>query len=372
VTRVRICHFSSTSLEGAYFRHLSEGFAGAGHVYHCGTLGHDAPPRWVAAEPPAEYFALGANGRRDWPAAAVRLARHLRRHRIDVLQTHLVHGALVGTLAAKLARTPILVHMRHHIDDVRLSGSDLHVAVDRALASAADEVVVPSHAAKRYLTTVEHLDPGHITVIHLGFDLPSLGGEKGDRERVRSELGLDGHFTIGCVARMSPNKGHAFLFEAVRDLSVEFPDLRLVLVGEGDARPYEEAARAAGIAQRTLFLGARTDVPACLQAMDAVVLPSLSESFSQVIIETLAAGRPLVTTDVGGAREVVTDGDNGLLIAPRDSAAIRDALRRVITDADLRAELIARGRPSVARFSVAGMVREHLELYERAARARHR
>lgn len=370
---MRICHLSATSLEGAYFRHLSAGFAAAGYEFHCGTLGCDGPPRWVREAPPARYFALRGTGRRDWVPAAVRLARYLRRHRIDVLQTHLVHGAIAGTPAARLARTPLLVHMRHHIDDVRLSGSVLHVAVDRFLASAADEVIVPSHAARRYLCEVEHIDPSRVTVIHLGFDVDALAGAPEDRSRVRAELGLDSHLAVGCVARMSPNKGHAYLFEAVRELSAEMPDIRLVLVGEGDDAPYREQARRAGVADRTHFLGHRSDVPACLQAMDVVVLPSLSESFSQVIIEALAAARPLVVTDVGGAREVVTDGDNALLIAPRHSAAIRDAIRRIATDDALRQRLVARSRPSVSRFSVPAMVAEHLALYERAAeRARSR
>jgi len=123
----------------------------------------------------------GATGRRDWVRAAVRLARYLRRNRIDVLQTHLVHGALVGTIAARLAGTPLLVHMRHHIDDVRLSGSALQSAADRLLAAAADAVLVPSHAARRYLSEVEHLDPERITVSHLGFDVNTLGGTAEDR-----------------------------------------------------------------------------------------------------------------------------------------------------------------------------------------------
>lgn len=363
--RLRICHLSSTNLEGAYFRHLSEGFAAKGHEFHCGTLTHDGPPAWVATAPPGRYFALGATGRRDWLPAGVRLARYLRRHRIDVLQTHLVHAAIVGTIAARLAGTPLLVHMRHHIDDARLTGSDLHVAVDRLLATAADAVVVPSHAARRYLSEVEHIDADDITVIHLGFDLEALTGTAEDRARVRSELGLDGNLAIGCIARMSPNKGHAFLFDALRDLAAHLPDIRVLLVGEGDAMPYREAARAAGIADRTRFLGHRSDVPAFLQAMDIVVLPSLSESFSQVIVETLAARRPLIVTDVGGAREVVTDGENALLIPPRDSAAIRDAIRRVATDDALRERLVANSRPSVARFSVPAMVAEHLALYAR-------
>jgi glycosyltransferase involved in cell wall biosynthesis len=367
--RLRICHLTSTSLEGAYFKHLSAGFSAAGHELHCGTLAGGGPPGWAATAPPARWFALNSSGRRGWIRAVPRLARYLRRHRIDVLQTHLVPGALVGTAAARLAGTVLLVHMRHHIDDVRLSGTHAHVALDRLLASAADAVVVPSHAARRYLAEVEGIDPAHVTVIHLAFDVPSLAGTPEDRSRLRAELGLDGRLAIGCVARMSPNKGHTYLFEAIRDLEDDL-DVRLLLVGEGDAAPYREQARRTGVADRTLFLGHRADVPALLQAMDVVVLPSLSESFSQVIIETLAAGRPLVVTDVGGAREVVTDGENALLVPPRDSSALRDAIRRVATDDVLREGLVARSRPSVGRFSVGQMVREHLELYETAPRRR--
>jgi len=363
---VRVCHFSATGLDGPYFRHLSDGFRAGGHEYLCGTLGASPPPTWTAGSPPTTYFALGVGQRREWPLAAIRLARLLRRHRVEVLQTHLVHAALVGTVAARAARTPLLVHMRHHIDDVRLSGGRLHVALDRALALAADEVVVPSHTARRYLVAEESIDPARVTVIHIGFDARSLGGAPGARERIRAELGLGDDFAVGCVARFSPNKGHAYLFEAVRKLVPEVPDIRLLLVGEGDTPAYARAAERAGIADRTAFLGHRADLPAWLQATDVVVLPSLSESFSQVIGETLAAGRPLVATDVGGAREVVVDGDNGLIVPPRDSRALHDAILRVARDVHLRERLAARGPSSIARFSVARMVRGHLDLYEAA------
>jgi len=325
----------------------------------------------MKSAPPCRYFRLNCTRRAEWPAAAVRLARHLRARRIDVLQTHLVHGAIVGTAAAKLARTPFLVHMRHHIDDVRLTGGRHHVAVDRALARAADEVIVPSHAAERYLVAEEGIDPERIHVVHLGFDADALRGSDADGLALRRSLGIaDDAFVAGCVARMSPNKGHRFLFDALARLAEERPDARLILVGEGDSGPYREQARAAGVAERTLFLGHRRDVPACLRAMDVVVLPSLSESFNQVIIEALAAERPLVATDVGGAREVLTDGDNALLVPPGDAGALHAALRRVALDPELGARLRARARPSIERFSPAQMVAGHLAVYALAEAAR--
>jgi glycosyltransferase involved in cell wall biosynthesis len=350
---------------------MAEGLSAAGHEFHCGTLGTDEPPAWLPTAPPSHYFRLNCTERRDWPAAAVRLARHLRRRRIDVLQTHMVHGAIVGTAAARLARTPFLVHMRHHIDDVRLTGSRLHVAVDRALAKAADEVIVPSHAAKRYLVAEEGIDAAHVNVVHLGFDADALRGSDAEGRAVRRSLGIeDGAFVAGCVARFSPNKGHRFLFAALARVAADRPDARLILVGQGDPAPYREQARAAGVADRTHFLGERRDVPACLRAMDVVVLPSLSESFNQVIIEALAAERPLVVTDVGGAREVITDGANGLIVPPADADALRDALRRLADDAELRTRLSERARGSIERFSVAQMVAGHLAVYARAPAAR--
>jgi glycosyltransferase involved in cell wall biosynthesis len=368
---VRVCHFSATTLEGAYFGHIARGLAAAGHEFECGTLGGEPPPAWLASTPGCRYFRLNSARREQWPSAAVRLARRLRARRIDVLQTHLVHGAIVGTAAARLARTPLLVHMRHHIDDVRLSGGRLHVELDRALARAADEVIVPSHAAKRYLVAEEGIDAGRIHVIHLGFDTDALSGSDADGLAVRRTLGIeDGAFVAGCVARFSPNKGHRFLFAALARLAEERPDARLLLVGQGDPAPYRAEARTAGVVHRTLFLGTRSDVPSCLRAMDVVVLPSLSESFNQVIIEALAAERPLVATDVGGAREVLTDEANALLVPPGDVDALHRALRRVAFDGDLRARLRANARPSIERFSVARMVEGHLTVYARTPRSR--
>src|SRR4051812_8732441 len=324
----------------------------------------------MKSAPPCRYFRLNCTRRAEWPAAAVRLARHLRARRIDVLQTHMVHGAIVGTAAARLARTPFLVHMRHHIDDVRLTGGRLHVAVDRALANAADEGIVPSHAAKRYLVTEEGIDGEHVNVVHLGFDADALRSSDAEGRAVRRSLGIeDGAFVAGCVARFSPNKGHRFLFAALARLAVDRPDARLILVGQGDPAPYREQARAAGVADRVLFLGERRDVPACLRAMDVVVLPSLSESFNQVIIEALAAERPLVATDVGGAREVLSEEFNALLVSPRAPDALYGALRRLATDAALRARLSANARPSIEPFSVEHMVAGHLAVYARAPAA---
>src|SRR4051812_25110038 len=90
---VRVCHFSATTLEGAYFGHIARGVVAAGHEFECGTLGGAPPPAWMENAAPCRYLRLNCTRRSEWPVAAVRLARHLRARRIDVLQTHLVHGA---------------------------------------------------------------------------------------------------------------------------------------------------------------------------------------------------------------------------------------------------------------------------------------
>jgi len=153
---------------------------------------------------------------------------------------------------------------------------------------------------------------------------------------------------------------------ALAELTTEIPGVKLLLVGGGERDELERQARQLGVDDRLVFAGHRSDVPACMRAMDVVVHPSLSEAFSQVVIEAMASGTPLVSTDVGAAREVIVDGKTALLIPPADVGAIVDAVRRLHADDGLRRRLAASARESVStRFTVERMVRRQLDCYRR-------
>jgi glycosyltransferase involved in cell wall biosynthesis len=172
-----------------------------------------------------------------------------------------------------------------------------------------------------------------------------------------------------CVARMDENKGQRYLIEAMAGL----PDAELWLVGDGPTRAALEQQAADGAlrithyASRIRFLGQRTDVPQLLAQSDIFCLPSLTESLPFSVLEAMAAGLPVVATRVGGVPEAVADGETGFLVEPRDAEGLREKLRLLLNDAELRRRMGEAGRARVEReFSVEAMLEKTTQIYERS------
>jgi len=369
MTALRVCHLSSTTLESKYFNTLGRGLAAAGVTLFGATLTAPDPPTWLSGHD--DYLYLDATSRLRYPVAAVRLARWLRAKRVGVLQTHLFDAAVVGLVAGRLARVPLLVVTRHHSDFHFVSGTRAHIAIDRWSARLADRVVVLGHAVKDHLVARERVPAEKIDVIVQGFDFTALRGTDADGARVRAEFGLEQAYVVGVVAAFYPSKGHAYLFAAAKQLVAEIPNLKLLIVGSGDRAAIDAAAAEHGIAGRVVAAGFRADVAACVRAMDVAVHPSLSEAFCQAVVEELAAARPVVATDVGGASEAIVDGQGGILVPPADAPAIADAIRRLHRDPSFARRIAAEGhRAALANFSVDRMVAAQIDVYQRGLAAR--
>ncbi len=360
---LRVAHVCGTTLDSHYFANLGRGLSEAGIQVSGVSLIEPTAPSWLT-QIGGDYLHLNARRKAQYPAAVARLASWLRRHRIDVVQTHLNDGGMVGVAAAKLARTPLVILTRHHTQEIEMVGTRLHGWVDRALTRQAYRVVVLSHAVKTHMVTREGAPADKIEVIYQGFDFETLAADDADRRRVRAELGLDGSFVVGCVARLFKTKGHVYLLAAARQLAREVPNLKVLLLGGGDRAVIEQMVRDNELGDRVIFAGYRRDVPACMRAMDAVVHPSLTEAFCQTVIEALAAGAPLVVTDVAAASEVVTDGETGLLVPPADAAALAAAALRIYRDPALARRMADAGQRSVTvRFTIERMVARQTECY---------
>jgi glycosyltransferase involved in cell wall biosynthesis len=330
------------------------------------SLTAPAPPPWLNSLAGSGYLNLNAPTRAAYPGAIARLTRWLREQQVDVLQTHLFDAGLVGLTAARLARTPLAILTRHHTDEMFIAGTRFHVAGDRLMTRMADRIVGLSHAVRNHMVTREGAPADKIDVIYQGFDFAALAATDEDRRRVRAELGLDGFFVIGCVARFFKTKGHTYLLRAARELVADIPNLRVLLLGGGDRGGIEQMVRENGLEDRVIFAGYRNDVPACMRAMDAVVHPSLTEAFCQTVIEALAAGCPLVVTDVAAASEVVTDGVTGLLVPPADPGALATAVRRIHANPGEARRMASAGYRSVTeRFTIERMVAGQLACYRR-------
>jgi len=294
-----------------------------------------------------------------------RLLRAIRDTRPDVVHTWLFTANFWGRTAAWLGGVPMIVASERAADVWKTA---LHRWIDRRLAERSACVLANAEAVKRFCVERVGLNPDKVRVVRNGIDLQRFDAEAGmePQEPVPDAEGIP---VVGAIARMEPQKGLSYLIEAFRLLRESGREARLWLVGDGPLRGrLESSVRNAGLADGVSFLGRRRDVPALLNRMDVVALPSLWEGLPNVMIEALAAGRCVVATAVDGTPEVVEDGRTGLLVPPRDRRALAAALARLLDDEPLRRRMGAAGRARVEReFRMERMVEETARVYRELA-----
>jgi glycosyltransferase involved in cell wall biosynthesis len=173
---------------------------------------------------------------------------------------------------------------------------------------------------------------------------------------------------IGNFGRLHEEKGQRFLIQAMTELRSYIPSILLLVVGEGPERNnLEQQIHAAGLQHHVTLLGWRRDAIRLMHAVDAVVQPTLQEAFSQVMAEALWLRKPLVITDVSGARDVITDGENGLLVPKQDASALATAVKLLANDTDLRRRLGEAGRAHVQQhLHIDKVISQYEQVYLRA------
>lgn len=293
-----------------------------------------------------------------------RLAALMRRFRPAIVNPHLFRSTAV---AAPLARWhgARVVETYHGREAWRRGPRPLRFLPDRVVGTLLDGVIAVSESARQFLIRTKGYPAHRVVVVPNGRDLARFR-PGADRELARKELGLDGDVpVVGVVARLDAQKGHVHLLDAWPRVIREFPDARLLLVGDGPLRPALEAqARTAEIRHAVQFAGFRTDVPRLLDAMDVVALPSLHEGMPLTAIEASAMARPVVATAVDGTPEVVLDGRTGRLVPPADPRALAGALCEVLRDPAAARRMGEAGRAwALARFTLERQVEATARVY---------
>jgi glycosyltransferase involved in cell wall biosynthesis len=290
-----------------------------------------------------------------WQRAEVRrLGAFIDAFEPDVVNAHLFRSVVVAAPLARWRRVPAVVetyHGREAWRTGRLRGSFLP---DRLLARCLDRVIAVSEAARDFLVRVKRYPAPKVVVVPNGRDL-SVFTPGRSREAARKELGADPSTPlVGVVGRLEAQKGHVHLLDAWPDVVAEFPDARLVVIGDGSLRTdLERRARERGIAACVTFTGFREDVWRLLDAVDVVVLPSLHEGMPLTAIEAAAMARPIVATAVDGTPEVVVDGATGVLVPPADARALAAGVRALLRDPGrARAMGAAARRRALERFDL--------------------
>jgi glycosyltransferase involved in cell wall biosynthesis len=254
--------------------------------------------------------------------ALLALRRLMKARGVRLVHTHSSVDSWLATVAAKSLGLPV-VRGRH---------VTIPVLRRRALVYRLADRVITSGETVKTMITQAGVPAGRIDAIAAGYDParfhPGVSGTA-----VRKELGLEGP-VVGLVANLRGSKGHRYFVDAARDVLAELPQTRFLIVGDGVA--FEEVRRRVselGLQAQVIMTGFRRDVPEVMAALDVLVLPSIrSEAVSQVILQALALGTPVVGTTVGGTPDVVRDGVSGLLVPPADAPALAAAIVKLLRD----------------------------------------
>ena len=296
-----------------------------------------------------------------------RFARDVRRHGTDVVHTYSFYGNVFAIPPARLAAPVVVASVR----DCGLYLTPMQKRVQRYVCRFADRVLVNAEAVKTWLVN-DGFSPSRITVIPNGVDL-SRFETRANPAAVRRSLGVPEHAPlVAVVSRLHRLKGIEDFLDAAALVAAGHPDARFLVVGEpspvDNVAYLEELSQRAerlGIGDRVIFTGLRDDVPALLSAVDVSVMPSLNEALSNVLLESMAAGAPVVATDVGGTTEALEANRNGLLIPPSNVAAMTAAINRLLADPQWARELGTRARQAIVdKFSLDRMVAATAAIYE--------
>jgi glycosyltransferase involved in cell wall biosynthesis len=259
-----------------------------------------------------------------------RLARHLRRCSIAIAHAFEFYSNMTLIPAARLARLPVIIGSQRQLGDLLTSTQS---RAQMAMFRWCDTVICNSRAAADGLITAG-MPERKIAVIGNALSPQSFS------ETAPAIPRQPGVLRVGMIARMNARyKNHHVFLRAAARLAAQFPGIEFPLVGDGPLRnELEQTAQELGIRAQVQFLGDRRDIPAVLAGIDVSVVPSASESLSNVVLEAMAAGVPVVATRVGGNPELINE-QRGLLVPPDDDQALASALGRLLTDAPLRATM---------------------------------
>jgi glycosyltransferase involved in cell wall biosynthesis len=364
----RILHFAQDSDTSGFFPQLARWHDRSRYEMFFATLNPIAP--WLAdymRTQGVECFSCDCRRRAEYPMGLLRLARFLRRKRIDILHTHLFEPSVIGLMAGALARTRTRVLTRHYSDYHTRIDKRWHVRLDQLCTRLSHKVIAVSEHTAQHMIEIEGARREKVRVILNGIDFNRAKPSGPDaRSRIRREFGAEEDYLLLIVARLHPEKGHHYLFEAMADLRerVNRP-VRLLVAGAGSFdQAYRDEVRALGCADAVSFLGFRKDSADLMAAADLVILPSLAEAFGLALTESLYIGTPVVATRVGGIPEIVKDGVDGRLVPPANSKALADAIVELLNDTKKRQRMAGAGREKVmTSFRFEEMVRSYELLY---------
>jgi glycosyltransferase involved in cell wall biosynthesis len=273
--------------------------------------------------------------------ALIKLIRLINIEKPDIVHTHTAKAGTLGRIAAKLTGVPVIIHTFHgHVFHSYFGffKSKFFLWLERLLAKFTNVIITVGEQQRREIIQYKVAEQEKVVSIPLGLDLKPFVNTKTDPNLLRRELSLPRQtLLVGIVARLVPIKNHLCFLESARLILQNFDNVRFLIIGDGELRTYlEQKTRDLGLESRVIFMGFQHDLVKIYASLDIVTLSSFNEGLPVALIEAMAAGKPVISTNVGGVGDLILDGDNGLLVPSNDPAALAEAILYLLRNPERR------------------------------------
>jgi len=298
----------------------------------------------------------------------LKLAKILWKNKIDIVHTHCPSPDFYGCLAAFICRVPLVLSTIHNTAGYSRCN-------EKVLGYFSYKYIAISEQVQKYAVSGLHIPTHKIALIHNGINMEKFKRPSVIKEDKLAELGIAGNKKIITnIGRVAEQKGQLYLIQAAKIILKQFPDVHFLILGDDQsdkklAQELKQIVKTENLNDYITFAGVRQDVPEILAITDVFAFPSLWEGFSLVTLEVMAAGVPMVATDVGSIREVLVDRENGLIVPPKDVAALAEGIKFMLSDPERAKAMGLKGKKAVQeKFAIENTVRGYEELYLRGFR----
>ena len=288
----------------------------------------------------------------------------LNREKPDIVNPHLFFASRFASPIAKFCGVPVVIETAHIREAWRKGFIKTFYPIDKFFSLFVNRFIAVSYAVKDYLINTKGINPGKIRVIHCGIDVNRFA-EAGQKDNlVEKEFSFKG-VKIGVVGRLEPQKGHIYLLESAKIVLNEINDVKFFIIGEGSLREeLELKAVNLGIGKNVLFTGYHRKLPAAIYMLDIFVLPSLYEGLPVVVMEALAASKPVVVTAVDGSPEIIKNHETGIIVPAKDPVSLAEAIIFLIKNREIARRYAEKGKENIlGNFTIEKQVEETERFY---------
>lgn len=307
--------------------------------------------------------------------ALLRIYKFIKSENFIIAHTHLAKAGILGRFAAYFAKTPIIIHSLHGItfhNGLNLFSKNMYLFLEKLAGRFTNVFIsVGDDLKNRYIESGIG-NPKNYFVIYSGINLDKFYSidnlSKEEVKNLKNNFGLnENDVVVGMIASLEYRKGHRYALEAARRLIKDNPNLKFIFSGEGCLRKdLMSLAEEYGIYENVIFTGYIKEIEKIFSICDVVILTSLWEGLSQVLVQAATAGKPIVSFDVEGVMEIVSDGINGFIIPIKNIDALVDKVGYLISDLERAITMGRNGRMLIdGRWRIDKMISDTIEIYQR-------